>query len=609
MVRVPFHRTVLGLLGALVAVFAWAQAPTPPDGVIDLGKREVGKAYPFSLIAQNLNCSQPQDFKFVINGNGWLKIPGDPVAHQIGKGQQKSVPAQLDFTRLPPGRYTAQVTIVCDTCQFLVFANCKISDRQMLVQIEAVAPPPPQVAAQPPARGRGPVSAARPSPGGAAAPSVQADFDPELAFWLTRGQKQALDDARRRSADAAMAAKKAADDLESARKKKGPCEEELAALRAAAATAAEAAAAAESAANAAAASDAAGQAAADNDKALSDAEKAMDAAQKRLENAAAARSRLARDGANASAMAAAQAAVDAANDAAYQAQKAFMAARAAAAPDKAAADKAAAEADAASAASSEAAAKLAAAQAALAAKEAECGGLAAAEAAAQSKADAAAAAAATAAAAEEATRKKAGEEARAAAILSLEDQLARARQRCEDIYNSQLANAKKQEKALAALQKLGAIGPNAPTTGLVSMWSDWGGWATGVATQGAAVAGGFAAGGKGIPTAGGPQMILGALQAAYGIFQIRAATLTPNTKAFLTDRAVYGQNSQANQWVRSNGFADDKAEGEAVLDEMERILNDTDVMAKDMANAASALNDCKAEVAALEAKLAAAKGG
>lgn len=608
MVRTPFRKLVVGLVGAFVAVVAWAQAPAPGER-ISLGARQVGQSYPFNLIAQNLNCNQPQDFKFVISPNPWLKIQGDPVARQVQRGQQKAVQAKIDFSRLRPGIYRAQVTVICDTCQFLVFANCKISDRVMYLEVEATAPPPPAAAARPQPQPQG---QARPRTGSVLAdpPSVMASFDPDLVPWMNAAARRAAEDAQRKADDAAAAAKRAADELEGEKKKKGPCEEELAAARAAAAAADAEAAAAQAAAEAAtSAAEAAEKAAADNAKDLADAEKEMGAAQTRLGNAAAARSALIKDGANASAVAAAQKMVDEANDAAYAAQKKFSAARAAAAGLAEAAATAAEAANAATAASSAAAARAAAAAAALAAKEAECLGIAAAEKAAQAKADAAAAAAGAAADEAAGAKKKAEDDARGARILTLEEQLEAARKRCKQIYEDQLANAKKQEKALAALKKLGVLGPDTPTDGLDEMWNDWGSWATGVVTGASAVAGGFAAGGKAIPTGGGPQMILSALQAAYGILNIRLVTLTPNTKAFLTDREVYGENSQANQWVRSNGFADTPEEAEEVLDEMERIVNDPDTIAKDMANAMSQLDACKQEVADLEAKLEAAKAG
>lgn len=605
MVRTPFRKFVIGLIGALVAVVAWAQAPSPGER-ISLGTRQVGQTYPFNLIAQNLNCNQPQDFKFVISPNPWLKIRGDPVARQVQRGQQKAVPAKIDFSRLRPGVYRAQVTVICDTCQFLVFANCKISDRVMYLEVEATAPPP-LAATRPPPQPQ-PQGQAR--PGRPATPSVMASFDPDLVPWMNAAARRAAEDAERKADAAAAAARRAADELDGAKKKKGPCEEELAAARAAAAAADAEAAAAQAAAEAAtSAAEAAEKAAADNARDLADAEKEMGAAQTRLGNAAAARSALIKDGANASAVGAAQKAVDAANDAAYAAQKKFSDARAAAAGLDEAAAQAAQAANAATAASSAAAARAAAAAAALAAKEEECLGIAAAEAAAQQKADAAAAAAGAAADAAAGAKKKAEDDARATRILTLEEQLEEARKRCRKIVDDQAANARKQEKALAALKKLGVLGPDAPTDGLDEMWNDWGSWATGVTTGAAAAAGGFAAGGRPIPTGGGPQMILSALQAAYGILNIRLATLTPNTKAFLTDREVYGEGSQANEWVRTHGFADSTEEAEEVLDEMERIVNNPNVVAQDMANALSQLEACRAEVADLEAKVEAAKAG
>lgn len=231
MVRTPFRKLVIGLVGALVAVVAWAQAPAPGER-ISLGTRQVGQSYPFNLIAQNLNCNQPQDFKFVISPNPWLKIQGDPVARQVQRGQQKAVPAKIDFSRLRPGVYRAQVTVICDTCQFLVFANCKISDRVMYLEVEATAPPPPPAAVRPQPQAQ-PQGQAR--PGRPATPSVMASFDPELVPWMNAAARRAAEDAQRKADAAAAAARRAADELDDAKKKKGPCEEELAAARAAAA--------------------------------------------------------------------------------------------------------------------------------------------------------------------------------------------------------------------------------------------------------------------------------------------------------------------------------------------------------------------------------------
>ncbi|MDQ0464197.1 hypothetical protein QO010_001978 [Caulobacter ginsengisoli] len=582
-----------------MAAIAWAQPqPEPPT---DLGARVVGQSYPFKLVAINRNCNLPQDFRFVVSGGDWLRIDGDPVARGVQRGEQRTVPARIDLTGRPPGIYTAHVTVICDTCQVLVFKTCRISDRNIDLRVQAVSPPQP---AQP--RPQPQPAKPKPPPAAAALPDATpyTDIDPDLLRRAPGAARAALAAAEERERQARAAADKAQKDLDDIRKKRGPCEEELAALRAAQGEAEAAAAAAAAAAQAAQGeADKAQQAVDSFAGEMAAAERKMSDAQKTLQQQAMYRSIVGREnGVGSAKYQDAQAQVDKANDAVNAAQAAYRALRASQAARAAAAAAAKANAAKANAAAQAAAAAAAKAAAATAAKEKECLGLAAAE----SDAEGAAARAAGEADGAADAARKAEDDARAAAILSLEEEIAAKRRHCDEMRAAARAHAQLQEQALKALQQLGALDPGAPTDGLDEIWDDYVGlgyttFVNLVATGSGLVTPGAA------PTAGGPQMLLSVLQAGYGIMAIRQSALTPGTYANLRDRMISGPDGSANQWVRTNGFADDKAGAEKVLNEMDRIMNDTGVIAKDMARAIEADRICQEELKALEARLAAAK--
>ncbi len=73
-------------------------AKDQPPPVLDLGQREAGGQYPLRLVAVNLDCNSPQDFRFKVGSIPWLSVPGDDVVHGLGPGQSGSIQGQLDFT-------------------------------------------------------------------------------------------------------------------------------------------------------------------------------------------------------------------------------------------------------------------------------------------------------------------------------------------------------------------------------------------------------------------------------------------------------------------------------------------------------------------------------
>ena len=126
----------------------WAEArkKEPADGSvdpldqvqprrIDLGQRQTGRAYPFELEARNATCAEPQDFRFTPIGAPWLKLPQGNVAQGVGQGQTKSLPAQLDFSRAPPGTYNGAIEVTCDTCGWFLFKSCHIDKEHIELQV------------------------------------------------------------------------------------------------------------------------------------------------------------------------------------------------------------------------------------------------------------------------------------------------------------------------------------------------------------------------------------------------------------------------------------------------------------------------------------------
>jgi len=123
-----------------------AQNASGPEYLdIDLGEHEAGKAYTLSIGAENVNCTQPLDFRFS-SKTSWLHLPADPVVHQVPAGESRQIQMTLDLAHAAPGRHEAFIDVNCDNCGFFIFKNCKIDKQQLrlIVSVNAApAPPPP----------------------------------------------------------------------------------------------------------------------------------------------------------------------------------------------------------------------------------------------------------------------------------------------------------------------------------------------------------------------------------------------------------------------------------------------------------------------------------
>jgi len=137
------------LMAAVLLSACWPLGASAQDEalIVDLGARSSEQTYPIRLTAQNLNCEQPQDFRFDLSRTPWLRLEGDGVVRQLGPGQSGSLIATLDPAGLSPGPHQGVVRVICDTCAVL-FTNCHISVQELVLQMR-VTPPPAQTTAPP----------------------------------------------------------------------------------------------------------------------------------------------------------------------------------------------------------------------------------------------------------------------------------------------------------------------------------------------------------------------------------------------------------------------------------------------------------------------------
>ena len=112
---------LLGLGLVLLSTTAMPQGSVP---VRDLGEKQAGEQYDFTLTAKNLNCELPQDFEFQLDNMPWLTADGPLIVRGLGPGQSKSIQAKLDFTYTEPGIHYGRITSRCITCGWYVFAGC-----------------------------------------------------------------------------------------------------------------------------------------------------------------------------------------------------------------------------------------------------------------------------------------------------------------------------------------------------------------------------------------------------------------------------------------------------------------------------------------------------
>ena len=211
-----------------------AQTPNDTLPVSDLGTRQHGQTYPLKLTAVNVNCDTAQDFEFEIDNTSWLNTPSGASVLGLGPGQSKSIPAQLDFTYIPPGVYYGHVTASCTSCGWFLFAQCVGNTQDVVLKVRVVDPADTSNGSKLP-EPPNPYADLRPE----APPSIH--LDPRLTYEnvrvLSRSDQDKLRRARNRVQRAKAMGERAHDALRNARKLKSDCERELAKLRAAIANA------------------------------------------------------------------------------------------------------------------------------------------------------------------------------------------------------------------------------------------------------------------------------------------------------------------------------------------------------------------------------------
>ena len=641
----------------VIASDAAAQPQDAPP-VTDLGQRTEGETYPFNLKAVNLDCTSPQDFRFDLSGAPWIIALQDPVARQLAPAQSKTIEALLDFGGMSPGAYNGQVDIFCETCGVGILTDsCQADRRSVLLSVTVVSPTVDEGAnpeqsqledvnaaideifanaapegdigvegAQGPVGDEGAQGPAGP-PDNLLSP-ITDNIDPEMEKHLDRGQKEKLDEMRRKANQAARDFVTAQEEYAAALKKKKDCEDELEALKAALAKAQADAAAAKAAADAA-------QAALENgpeQKAVDDAQKAIDnfqndvdAAQREydrwVEGALAQQKYLeiviqqegnldSQRGQNAKRYyeeadanrKAAKAALEQVQNSMPQrqaaltaAQNAYNAAQQAVndGPKKAAAD---------------AQAKVDGMVAGLTEKEKECLGL-------KDAADDAALKKGIAeVTAEESKRdaKKAEKKAKGQAKRNLKDAIKKKKDACERIEKEWDTEIRQMTNALKALEQTGYYKAGQFSANKASpdrLWTSY--KRTGlVGAMKAANVGGTqfvrvitGLGGRVKSRITGPlyDALLKSLQIAYGVATIRQSELTPGTYAHGRT-----EGKSLRDWLRYNNFAwtdQDGSDARAVEEKMRKLMNNRNYIAEQMARAIQAVENCKRELAEMEAQL------
>jgi len=594
----------LATLGISTANAQQSQIP-----VSDLGTREQGRVYPLKLTAVNVDCDSAQNFEFEIDSTPWLLTPGGTSVHGLGPGQSKSIQAQLDFTYIPPGIYYSHLTARCTSCGWYIFSACIEHGQDIVLKVKVADPADPTNGTNIPEPA---------NPYADLQPYVPSNIalDPPIGTadenLLTAGQRNRLFVVRNAVKAAQTRGEKARDDVRAARLKKSDCERELARLKAAMEAAKrKAAIAAQDAANAQGAADAAAKELADYEKDMANAQKAIDRADAQARVAIKYyKIVLGQDGGSGGQRAQnARAQSDKFQKEWDEAKAAYRKIANSYAARKQAADQAKRQAEAAKANARQAQADANAATNRYNAKARECKGATAALTDAQKKLDDAKKAAAHAVGVanyEESEAKKKADKARKEAIAQgvrdLEKELKKKEKECKRIEKEWKEKMRQMTNALNALKQNGHFkssenaAKNPPTpTSLFDQYVELG-FNTALDTVGTI---------SGAPGAGGGKMLLDVLLAGYGIAAIRQSQLIPGTKA-------HGDSDgqELRDWLIDNNFANadpkDKDVNE-VEEEMREIVNDSNYMAEQIQRGVEAVRACKRELAALKAKLAAAK--
>ncbi|HVS04492.1 MAG TPA: hypothetical protein VMT16_17145 [Thermoanaerobaculia bacterium] len=141
--------TAATLVVPLLAVGFAAGLPTPvhgegepvgqSGGVWNLGQVPVGKRYPTTASATNLNCRGAHDFELSFEGaaKGLLLFAAENVVRGVKKGETKSVPVFLDARNATPGVYdTGYLVSKCLSCPL----SCHLDYQRIDIRLTLVAP-------------------------------------------------------------------------------------------------------------------------------------------------------------------------------------------------------------------------------------------------------------------------------------------------------------------------------------------------------------------------------------------------------------------------------------------------------------------------------------
>ena len=98
--------------------------PTPEEpgdpqnlsGVWRLGTLKIGKVYPTTVTAKNLNCRGRHTFEVSVEGAPWFRITGPSTLSGISPGRSRVTDAEVDLRDAAPGEYRGKVVVRCLTC-------------------------------------------------------------------------------------------------------------------------------------------------------------------------------------------------------------------------------------------------------------------------------------------------------------------------------------------------------------------------------------------------------------------------------------------------------------------------------------------------------------
>lgn len=586
--------------------------------VTDLGIKQVRKTSNLKLKATNVNCDNPQTFEFSFEGGAWLRQPPSTTIAGLGKGQSGTLNAQLDFTNTPPGIYYGHISSRCTTCGWYIMTACVESGEDTVIRVTVTDPAIDEQGTnlRDPGNPFANLVAFAP-PQIALVPQLN---DEDLKFLTEKGKRKLIK-ARNNVKAAEARGRQAREDARLARKKKNDCDREAARLKAESdAAKRKADIAKQDAANAAGAAKAAAKELSDFEK---DKKKA-DGVLKRAEDGVRAQERYLvqvtqSDGAGSPREQNARKFLKNAQDKREAARKAAQDVRDSHDARKAQADKTKKDADDAKKAADKAKADAKAAKAKADAKARECKGLdkpikdadkAVEDAKKNAKHHVGIANYEEGEAKKDAAKAKA-KAVKAAAVKAakdLDEAIENQRKKCKFNEKQWDEKMRRMTAALNALKQIGyfkasdnkAKNPPTPT----SLWDQYKELGYNKFVEVVAAVGGG-------QTMGNTTMILGVVQAGYGIAAIRQQELIPGT-------AAHGRSDGAElrQWLGDNNFANldsggydaKNSDARAVEAEMRNLMNDPDYFDEQLKRGIEAREKCLRELAAFKAAKANKKG-